>query len=115
MKQISASSLRALIRLDIRSRFGTRKDVSKKEKTQEFTRKRKGKGYVVDIKKKQSYKELEDDLRSLYDTVTDVVEDFDGTATPDVIETPKKKKISIFGKRVKTPSKRQVLLKKQKL
>lgn len=31
MKQLSASSLRALIKLDIRSRFGTRKDISKKE------------------------------------------------------------------------------------
>ena len=31
MKQITASSLKALIRLDLRSRFGTRKDISKKE------------------------------------------------------------------------------------
>ena len=89
-----------------------KKDVSKKEAKQpEFTRKRKGKGYVVDIKKKQSYKELEDDLRSLYDTVSDVVDDFDNTATLDVVETPKKKKISIFGKKKKPISKKPVVQK----
>ena len=36
MKQITASSLKALIRLDIRSRFGTRKDISKKELINSF-------------------------------------------------------------------------------
>lgn len=71
------------------------KDVSKKK--QEFTRKRKGKGYVVEIKKKPTYTELESDLRSLYDEVEDVVDDFDKTASIPVQPVPKKKKFSLFG------------------
>lgn len=75
------------------------KEVPKKEesKKNDFKRKRKGKGYVVDIPKKP-YKELESDLRSLYDRVNDVVDDFEGpakevggTSTPKHEEKTKKK------------------------
>lgn len=74
------------------------KDVPKKK--QEFTRKRKGKGYVVEIKKKPTYTELESDLRSLYDEVEDVVDDFDKTASIPIQQTTKpKKKFTLFGKK----------------
>mgnify|MGYP002869115515 CR=1 FL=1 len=85
------------------------KDVSKKDKKskqQDFTRKRKGKGYVVDIKKKPTYRDLEHDLRDLYGKVNDVVDDFDGTSSVDdseSIKKPTKKKFHfpIFKKKEK--------------
>lgn len=74
------------------------------KKQQEFTRKRKGKGYVVT--KKPTYHELEKDLRGLYDKVEDVVDDFDEmhqTGLPKIEEKPSKKKFTLFGKKEKTP------------
>ncbi len=75
-------------------------------KKQEFTRKRKGKGYVVT--KKPTYHELESDLRSLYDKVGDVVGDFDETGkvpatTPVEKKTPKK--FTLFPKKKIEPKK----------
>ena len=87
-----------------------KKDVSVKKnvpKKQEFTRKRKGKGYVVNIKKKQTYQELESDLRSLYDKVNSVVGDFDeNVPTEKNIVKKAKKQLPIFSIFKKKPSKK---------
>lgn len=65
------------------------------QKPNDFKRKRKGRGYIVNIPKKP-YKELESDIRSLYDRVNDVTDDFETTKVPQ----PKKK--VLFGKKEKT-------------
>lgn len=76
---------------DFEKDIPVKKKVEKGFKQQDFTRKRKGKGYVVNIKKKPTYQELEHDLRGLYDKVNDVVEDFDGTSSgEDYVPVPKK-------------------------
>ena len=87
-----------------------KKDVSKKaDKKQDFTRKRKGKGYVVTTKKKQ-YKELENDLRSLYDKTNSIVGDFDETTLPEkeVVYKEKTKKKSFFARFKKKKNERVV-------
>ena len=56
-----------------------KKDIPPKS---DFKRKRKGKGYVVSIPKKPSYKELESDIRSLYDKTNEIVDDFETTKAP---------------------------------
>ena len=76
-----------------------KKDISNRQN--DFRRKRKGKGYVVDIPKKP-YKELESDIRSLYDRVNDVVDDFETTKTPTKKPLFGKKK-EVSGETTKKP------------
>lgn len=94
-----------------------KKDVPVKKsvpKKQEFTRKRKGKGYVVNIKKKQTYQELESDLRSLYDKVNSVVGDFDENVPTEKNIVKKAKKqlpiFSIFKKKTSKKAEQKVIV-----
>ena len=86
------------------------KDLPTKKKTaakkQDFSRKRKGKGYVVHIRKKPTYQELESDLRQLYDKVNDVVGDIDENVDREELPiskktTKKKSGFSLFKKKEK--------------
>lgn len=100
------------------------KDIPAKKKTeakkQDFSRKRKGKGYVVHIRKKPTYQELESDLRQLYDKVNDVVGDIDENVDREefpVSKKPTKKKsgFSLFKKKEKTEKKEKPVVKTKKI
>lgn len=56
-------------------------DLTSKDEPVPFKRKKKGRNYIINIHKNKKYKELEDNLRQLYDKVDDVVHDFDTTVT----------------------------------
>ena len=52
--------------------------IDKSEKDNKVKRKRKGKNkYVIDLESTREYKDLERDLRSLYDKTNDIIEDID--------------------------------------
>ncbi|MBR3210857.1 MAG: hypothetical protein IKF71_02845 [Bacilli bacterium] len=72
-----------------------KQDIPKRKKTeskkQDYSRKRKGKGFIVKLPKKPTFKELENDLRNLYDKVNDVVGDIDENVVKDETLIPKKK------------------------
>ena len=59
-------------------------------KTNKVKRKRKGKNkYIIDLESTREYKDLERDLRSLYDKTNDIIDDIDKTSKDEVVDIDK--------------------------
>lgn len=55
-----------------------------------FKRKRKGKNkYIIDLESTKEYKDLERDLRSLYDKTNDIIDDIDKPVRDDIVDINK--------------------------
>ena len=58
--------------------------------TNKVKRKRKGKNkYIIDLESTREYKDLERDLRSLYDKTNDIIDDIDKTSKDEVVDIDK--------------------------
>lgn len=65
-------------------------DKSNEGKTNKVKRKRKGKNkYIIDLESTREYKDLERDLRSLYDKTNDIIDDIDKTSKDEVVDIDK--------------------------
>ena len=62
-------------------------DKSNEGKTNKVKRKRKGKNkYIIDLESTREYKDLERDLRSLYDKTNDIIDDIDKPSKDEIID-----------------------------
>ena len=65
-------------------------DKSNEGKTNKVKRKRKGKNkYIIDLESTREYKDLERDLRSLYDKTNDIIDDIDKASKDEVVDIDK--------------------------
>lgn len=65
-------------------------DKSNEGKTNKVKRKRKGKNkYIIDLESTREYKDLERDLRSLYDKTNDIIDDIDKPSKDEIIDINK--------------------------
>lgn len=81
--------------------------IDKSEKDNKVKRKRKGKNkYVIDLESTREYKDLERDLRSLYDKTNDIIEDID---KPQDLEKTVKSINGLVITDVEAPEKRSAL------
>lgn len=81
--------------------------IDKSEKDNKVKRKRKGKNkYVIDLESTREYKDLERDLRSLYDKTNDIIEDID---KPQDLEKTVKSINGLVITDVEVPEKRSAL------
>ena len=65
-------------------------DKSNEGKANKVKRKRKGKNkYIIDLESTREYKDLERDLRSLYDKTNDIIDDIDKTSKDEVVDIDK--------------------------
>ena len=65
-------------------------DKSNEGKTNKVKRKRKGKNkYIIDLESTREYKDLERDLRSLYDKTNDIIDDIEKPSKDEIIDINK--------------------------
>lgn len=65
-------------------------DKSNEDKNNKVKRKRKGKNkYIIDLESTREYKDLERDLRSLYDKTNDIIDDLDKPSKDEIIDINK--------------------------